>query len=113
MVKYIFLRQVVDEMKKVDSNGEAVPFDIEFRTFNNNNRSGGALKKYTKAKLLIGKKLKGKPFIEADHFFRRARERRRPNHWEHRTRNVELPSGHIRKIKILYITKFNGVEVIY
>lgn len=113
MVNYIFLRQVIDEMKRTDARGDAVPFDIEFRTYNKNNGSGGALKKYKGAKLLIGKKLKGKPFIEAEHFFRISKERRNPHHWDNKTRNIELVSGHIRKTKILYITKFNGLEVIY
>jgi hypothetical protein len=113
MVMQIFLRQVVEEMKKIDVRGEAVPFDIEFKTFNRNNKSGGVLKKYQGAKLLIGKKIKGKVFIEADHFFRVGKVRKNPNHWQNRTRNIELSSGHIRKLNILYITKFNGLEVIY
>lgn len=113
MVNYIFLRQVVEEMKKTDAHGNAIPFDIEGRTYNKNNGSGGTLKKYKGAKLLIGKKLKGKPFIDAEHFFRIAKDRKNPRHWQNRTRNIELVSGHIRKVKILYVTKFNGLEVIY
>lgn len=113
MVKRIFLRQVLEEMKKVDANGEAIPFDVEFRTFNRNNKMGGVLKKFEKAKLLIGKKMKGKPFIDAEHFYRPARERKNPNHYENTTRNIELVSGHIRKFNFRYITKFNNLEVIY
>lgn len=113
MVKHIFLRQVVEEIKKTDAKGNAIPFDIECRTYNANNGSGGILKKYKGAKLLIGKKLKGKPFFEAEHLFRIDKERKNPNHWMHRTRNIELESGQIKKIKILYITRFNGLEVIY
>lgn len=113
MVKRIFLRQVLEEMKKTDASGNAVPFDIEFRTFNKNNKMGGVLKKYERAKLLIPKKLKGKPFIDAEHFYRPVRVRKNPNHWENKTRNIELTGGQIKKINILLITKFNNLEVIY
>jgi hypothetical protein len=113
MVKRIFLRQVLEEIKKVDANGLAVPFDIEFRTFNSQNKGGGGLKVYEGARLLIGKKLEGKEFNPKSFFYRNERERKNPNHWQNRTRNIETPSGQIRKLNILYITKFNGNEVIY
>lgn len=113
MVNRIFLRQVLEEIKKTDANGNAIPFDIEFRTFNRNNKMGGVLKNYQNAKLLIGKKLKGKPFIDVEHFYRPVRVRKNPNHWENKTRNIELTGGQIKKINILFITKFNGQEVIY
>lgn len=112
MVKRVFLRQVLEEMKKTDSKGEAVSFSIAFRTFNKNNKMGGVLKEYSNAKLLILKPLKGKVFDPRDTGFREIRKRRNPNHWENRTRNIEIPSGHIKKINIMLITKFNDLEVI-
>lgn len=113
MVKHIFLRQVLEVIKKTDANGDAVPFDIEVRTFNRHNKMGGVLKKYERAKLLVGKKMKGKPFIDAEHFYRPVRDRKNPNHYENTTRNIELPSGHIRKFNFRLVTKFNNLEVIY
>lgn len=113
MNKTIFLRQVLEEIKKTNLIGEAIPFDIEFKTFNKNNKMGGVTKKYRNAKLLIAPKLKGKPFIDVDHFFRPTRVRKNPNHFQNRTRNIELPSGQIKKFNILYITKFNGKDVVY
>ncbi|MFW0737586.1 hypothetical protein [Flavobacterium sp. T12S277] len=113
MVKTIFLRQVLEEIKKTDSVGRAVPFEIEFRTYNKNNKMGGVLKKYSGAKLLIGVKMKGKPFVDINHFYRTVRTRKNPNHFKNRTRNIELPSGQIKKLNFLYITKFNGLQVIY
>jgi len=109
----MFLRQVLEEIKKTDEKGDALPFDIEFRTYNRNNKMGGVLKRYERAKLLIGKKLKGKPFIDAEYFYRQQRVRKNPNHFNNRTRNIELPGGQIKKINILFITKFNNLEVIY
>lgn len=109
----IFLRQVLLEIKQVDANGNAIPFDIEFKTFNKNNKMGGVHHSYSKVKLLIGKKLKGKKFIDAEHFYRQVRVRKNPNHFDNRTRNIELSSGSIKKINILFITKYNGQQVIY
>jgi hypothetical protein len=109
----MFLRQVLEEIKKTDEKGDALPFDIEFRTYNRNNNMGGVLKRYERAKLLIGKKLKGKPLIDAEYFYRQQRVRKNPNHFDNRTRNIELPGGQIKKINILFITKFNNHEVIY
>ena len=109
----IFLRQVVQLMKRVDEKGQAVPFNISVRTFNKNNKSGGRLDSYNGAKLLIGKKLKGKEFIEAEHFFRQGKTRKNPNHWANATLNIETPTGRIVKAKIRYIIKFNGLWVYY
>jgi hypothetical protein len=113
MIKRVFLRQVLEEIKKTDVAGDAIPFDVEFRTFNRQNKMGGVLKKYSGAKLLIGKKMKGKPFIDAEHFYRPVRNRKNPNHHDNTTRNIELESGHIKKFNFRLITKFNGLEVIY
>lgn len=113
MNETVFLRQVIKELEKVDSKGNSIFHEIEYRTFNTNNKSGGALKK-VKARLLIKNKLKGKVFDPFENGFRLSRDRKNPNHWLNVTRNLELEkSGLIRKVKIRYITKFNGVEVVY
>lgn len=113
MNNMIFLRQVLEIIKKLNDAEEAIPFDIEFRTYNRNNKRGGVLKRYRRAKLLIGKKTKGFKELEADHFYRQQRVRKNPNHWANRTRNIETSSGRIVKLNIMYITKFNGKQVIY
>ncbi|UOX35311.1 hypothetical protein LXD69_07270 [Flavobacterium sediminilitoris] len=113
MEKHIFLRQVLEMMKTKNAFGQPIAFDLEVRTFNKNNKRGGVLMIYKNAKLLMGDKLKGKPFIEASHFYRKTRSRTNPNHWDNLTRNIELPSGQIKKIKIRYITKFNEMQVVY
>ncbi|WP_417365910.1 hypothetical protein [Flavobacterium beibuense] len=113
MENVIFLRQVLELMKRTDENGNAIPFDIEFRTFNKNNKSGGRMHSFKGAKMLMGKKLKGKEFIEAEHFYRQGKKRKNPNHWDNKTRNIETPTGRIEKVKIRYITNFNGKQVCY
>lgn len=107
------MRQVLEELEKTNAKGETFFFDIEYRMFNSNNKTGGSYKKI-RAKLLKAKKLKGKVFNPYEHAFRNIRDRRNPNHWDNVTRNFELEkTGLIRKIKIRYITRINGVEVAY
>ena len=112
MVKTIFLRQVLEKMNEKDKLNKPIPFSIEVRTFNSNNKTGGELKVYKDAVLLL-KESNGQVFNPMEHSYRQIRERRNPNHWDNRTRNIELKSGFIRKIKILYITKFNDMDVVY
>jgi len=100
-------------MENLDDSGNLVPFTLEVRTFNSNNKSGGRYRIYKVAKLLKAQKLKGKVFNPNSHEFRQYRVRKNPNHWENRTRNIELQNQMVRKVKILYIIKFNGLEVIY
>lgn len=109
----IFLRQVLIEIEKLDENKKPITFELEARTFNSNNKTGGRLVVYTSAKALQRKKLKGEIFNPFEHDYRQFRVRRNPNHWDNRTRNIETKAGMIKKVKILYITKFNGLEVIY
>lgn len=105
MAQHIFLRQA---LKLID---ELEVFDIEIRTFNKFNKSGGSYRIYKNAKKVKSDDKKSSN-VSLD-FYRKARERKNPNHWENATRNIELPNGQIKKIKIRYIIKLNGIEVIY
>jgi len=113
MAEHIFLRQVLEFIEKRDASDRPPLVNITCRTFNSNNKSGGVLKQYEGVRLLVEKKLSGKKFIVMEHEYRPFRDRKKPNHWENRTRNFETKSQHIRKVKILYITEFNGKEVVY
>lgn len=112
MIKTIFLRQVLLEIQKLESTGKAVLVELEYRTFNSNNKQGGALKKI-RARLLIKNEKNKNSFNPFEHEHRQFKSRKNPNHWENNTRNFELESGFIKKVNIRYITKFNGVEVVY
>lgn len=113
MEKIILLRQVVKMIEEKTPEGKSKSFDLEVRLLNKNNKTGGAYRIFKNAKLLTGEKLKGKQFNAGTHFYRQHRSRRNPNHWENATRNFELPNGQIKKIKIRYIIKINGLEVGY
>lgn len=113
MVKRIFLRQAIELIERANDKGEPIPFDIEVRTFNKYNSSGGSYKIYKNVTLLVGEKLKGKAFIQVEHFFRKEKARKNPNHWDNATRNIQVKPGVVRKIHIRYIIKINGLEVVY
>ncbi|MFK8302703.1 hypothetical protein ACI75Y_07300 [Capnocytophaga stomatis] len=96
----IFLKEVLSQMRKLDEAKNPIPFSLGVRTFNKQNGYGGKLVVYPNAVLM--QQPKNKKDFERD-----------PHHWENRTRNIKLQNGEIKKINILFITHFNGKEVIY
>lgn len=113
MNNIVFLRQVIQDIKKLAPDGGAIPNDITCRTFNANNKQGGVLKVYPGIKLLVSEPLQGKKFNPEAHLYRPFRERKNPNHWKNVTLNFETETGRIVKIKLRYIIKFNGQWVAY
>lgn len=107
----MFLRQVLLEIQKLESPGKAVQVEIEYRTFNSNNKTGGALKKI-KGRLLVKSEKNKKSFNPFEHEFRPVKSRKNPRHHENLTRNFELESGFIRKVKMRYVIRFNNIEVV-
>jgi len=110
----IFLRDVLETMRTLDPNGRAVPFSISFRTLNRQSKTGGRLKEYPEAKLVIKEENKKSDSIASLRYPKRqVTIRRRPNHWDNKTRNIKLPNGEIKKILINHIITFNGKKVVY
>lgn len=114
MENVIFLKEVLEIMDLKMPNGDAVKFDIEVFTFNRNNKEGGKLKIYNDAKKCIAK-VKNSTYkpSQLDKLMQVDKAKKNPNHFENRTRNIELPNGDIRTINILFIKKFNGQKVYY
>lgn len=98
-------------MRKKDSNDNPVPFDIEWRTFNKQNKMGGKLKSELGA-ILCMKSTKKKNIVKSLQSQPEFKDRKNPNHWNNKTRNIELSNGEVKTISILLITKFNGKTVI-
>ena len=98
-------------MNATDPEGNPVRFDIEVREFSKQNRTGGKYKVYSEACLLRAEKRKGPKGKGL--FLPENKERKNPGHFKNRSRNLELPSGDIKKINILFIIRFNGKNVIY
>lgn len=105
MQNQLFLADVLKEMKKLDENKTPIPFDLEFRTFNKQNKSGGRLINVENSTLMQPPKQPGVIRLSQNLDFKN------PNHWENRTRNIKTNDG-IKKVHIFFITKFNGRSVI-
>lgn len=102
MEKTIFLKDVLNEMKKLDIHKNPISFHLKVRQYNRQTKQGGKVKIYENATLLQQSK--------EQKLKKRATN---PNHWENRTRNIKLPNDSIEKIHILFIIEFNGQKVIY
>jgi hypothetical protein len=118
----ITLKEALDIFNRRDSKGMFVPFDISFRTFSKTTKKGGQLKVYEGVKWLPS----AKPETETTKviyspsykevvagLLTPVKENKDPNHFENRTRNIELPNGDIRKINIDFIILVNNYKVIY
>jgi hypothetical protein len=107
MEKIITMAVVLKDMKNLDKNKLPIKFDLEVRSFNRYNKTGGRHQIYKNACLLQAPKKRGLQRL-ADHT-----EFKDPRHFENRTRNIKLEDGAIKKINILFIHKYNGLAVIY
>lgn len=102
----MFLSDVLAEIKKLDANKNPVPINIEIRTHNKYNKTGGRYIGYYGAELLQPPPKKGlKRLADPTEF-------KNPNHFKNRTRNIKI-NGEIVKINILFIIRFNGHLVVY
>lgn len=107
MQNFIYLSEVLREMKKLDNNKKPIPFSISVRSFNLQNKRGGKLIEYKNTTLMQPPKKKGAKRLAMDTDFKN------PNHWLNRTRNIKTENGEIKKIHIMYITEFNGLKVVF
>lgn len=109
----ITLKQALDIFNQRDSKKMFVPFDVSFRTFSKTTKRGGQLKVYEGVKWLPSAKPDDKKEITIHNVLDPVKANKDPNHFENRTRNVELPNGDIRTINIDYIILVNNYKVIY
>lgn len=98
--KTMLLSEVLEKMKEA-------PFNLEMRTFNRYNKTGGKTVIYRNAELLRPPKKKGLVRLADPTPFKN------PNHFENRTRNIKLEDGEIKTIHIIFIIRFNGYLVIF
>ena len=112
----IYLQDVLTQMKTLDAEGRAVPFSIKARTLNRYSKTGGKMLHYPKAKLVMAEENPNANSVQSLRYKPEptSTERRNPNHFENKTRNIKvLPQNHIKKIHIRYIIEFNNQKVIY
>ena len=102
---FITLSEALKIFNLRDASGMFVPFDIEYRTFNEQTKQGGKLKAYYGVKYLPSAKKSEEVPTDLD--------TKSPNHYKNRTRNIELSNGEIKKIRIDFIVSINNTKVIY
>jgi hypothetical protein len=103
--QFYTLKEALEVFKNKDERGFYAPFDIAFRTFNENTKQGGRLIKYKAVKYLPeANKKEGNDFKVSV---------KPPNHYTNRTRNIELSTGEIKSVKIDFIISVNNKKVIY
>lgn len=102
----MFLNEVLKEMKQLDFNKNPVLFSISFRTYNRQNKFGGKLLTERNVELLQAPKNPGKKRLANPTPFKN------PNHFANRTINIKNSNGEIKTINTLFITEFNGHQVI-
>jgi hypothetical protein len=109
----VFLKEAVKIIGLRDREGKPFPFDLRYRTFNSQTKQGGKMVDYKGAKYLPDANPNALPSLAPEAVFARDKSSRNPNHFDNRTRNIELPSGEIKKIRIDFIIEINGDKVIY
>jgi len=109
----ISLKEGLALMSKKDDLGRLVPFDMTYRTFNSTSKQGGKLKSYLKAKLLIEANPNAVFKDNLQNILNSKIERKEANHFKNRTRNIELSTGEVAKIRIDFIITINNKKIIY
>lgn len=110
--EFIFLSDALKVFSLKDKEGKPFPFDLSLRTFNSQTKMGGKLKIYEGVKHLTEAKTSSLPSLN-EMVFVLDKPERKPSHFDNRTRNIELPNGEIKKIRIDFIISVNGKYVIY
>lgn len=102
---FITLSEALKIFNLRDAIGMFVPFDLEYRTFNEQTKKGGKLKAYHGVKYLPqANEIEEQIIVPGS---------KPPNHYKNRTRNIEMPNGEIKKIRIDFIVSINNTKVIY
>jgi hypothetical protein len=110
---FIYLSEALKIFALKDNANKPYPFDIKYRTFNSQTKMGGKLKVVEGAKHLPQANTTSLPSLNPNVVFAVEKSSRKPEHFDNRTRNIELPNGDIKKIRIDFIIEVNGKKVIY
>lgn len=101
----MFLSDALKLMKQLDKNKNPIPFDIEVRTGNRYNKTGGRYVVHHDAELLQPPPKKGVKRLSDPTPFKN------PNHFKNHTRNIKV-AGAIITINIFFIIRVNGILVV-
>lgn len=112
-VDFLKLSEALKLMKRVDNEGELIPFNCSVRTFNRNSKKGGTLLNIKQCILLPLSFGDSKKNNSVQSLGFKSNAQRNPNHFEHKTRNLKLPNGNTKKININFLISVNNIPVIY
>lgn len=92
-------------MDRKTEDGQPVPFSFSYVTWNQNSKTGGALRHYDDAELAASAKKEKRYTSNAN---------KKSNHRENMTRHIFIgDEKHPRKFNIRSIIRFNGKKVVY
>lgn len=98
-----------------DAGGDALPFNISFRTLQRNSKTGGRLVELDNAKLLTrtSKKKSISEKLQIQQLQEAPISKKNPNHYQNRTRNLVKANGEIVKVHIRLIISINNQKIVY
>jgi hypothetical protein len=109
----IFLKEALKIISLKDRDNKPFPFDLRYRNFNSQTKRGGKIIEYKGVKHLPSANPNSELSLHPEVVFAREKPSRNPNHFDNRTRNIELSSGEIKTIRIDFIIQINGNTMIY
>lgn len=109
----ISLKEGLEILNQKDAKGTLIPFDLTYRTFNATSKKGGKLKTYSGARLLLEKNPNAIHRDTIENILVPIKKTKNANHFENRTRNIQLPDFSVVSIRIDFIISINNKEIIY
>lgn len=105
--------ECLEIINRKDKKGNPIPFDANVYTLNRNSKKGGLLKSYKKAKLLAWNNQERTLKSLTKYAQAVDKVKRNPNHFQNRTRNIEVPDkDRPVKIHLRLIDSINGKKVV-
>ena len=109
----ISLKEGLEILNQKDAKGTLIPFDLTYRTFNATSKKGGKLKTYSGARLLLEKNPNAIHRDTIENILVPIKKTKNANHFDNRTRNIQLPDYSVVTIRIDFIISINNKEIIY
>jgi len=109
----ISLKEGLEILNQKESKGTLIPFDLTYRTFNATSKKGGKLKTYSGARLLLEKNPNAIHRDTIENILVPIKKTKNANHFDNRTRNIQLPDYSVVTIRIDFIISINNKEIIY
>jgi hypothetical protein len=112
-MSFIPWSEAIRQMRTLDHNDKAVPFDMEYVTLDQQRNTGGEIRLLNSV-IVSGLKRKSKAKQHEEKVKQLQNDSsRHPNHFENSTLNLVDKQNNYTKIHLRLILSFNGKTVIY